>query len=57
MGWNRRIWLEYAEIGLNSLEYFFIFSIFDWFYPPIFLYIIFQSLALICSALVTTVFV
>ena len=48
-GWNclelagiGRIWLEYAEIGLTY-----------WLYLPLFLYIIFQSLALICSALVS----
>ena len=49
MCWNR---LERAGKGINWLDYAFIFPKFQRFYLPLFLYIIFQSSALICSSLV-----
>ena len=58
MAWNRLEWagigrnkLEFAGIGLTMQEYSCIFQKKYWFYFILFLYIIFHSLAKICSGL------
>ena len=62
IGWNRlqwagigRIWLEYTGIAWKRLEYAFICPKLNLCYFPLFLNIIFQNSALICSALGITI--